>query len=595
MASFHHPSELNPLQRYSQACAILRSTSRASNEAWYKEALDLDFQLHLRADGVEVLCSAYNRKTGQWTKGPALDDDTLRSTDKSISYAAEIIAFAQKNGATSVGVILHVADEFATTELKPEFNNPGALNDLRAAAETDPGSILDDSSIPQDQNTWRVLPYPAAGSEAIATTITLTRSYAPFMDQLRLAGENANYPIITQALSAPLVTLLAIPRTVQPTEGRSFMTVFQYAMFTVLAFFNEHGDLRLIRTLQHRGARRPSNLRHAASTTTAALEFVDPDIILFPLASQADPGLAADLRVVFPSSRVQEVDWSATVFSADGLPAHAPESMVVTLPPDSSEQTTSLSHTFSVFQSERWAIQNFLSTPKEVSEIYPTRGEMKILRAIRLIRIGIAACAVLALAWALFGIIDIIRKPEWTFDPTEAKAVQQRLGGLNSQNQKVEHWDNLLEDRSKAWASMELLSRLFPDRGGVMVKNFVHTVKPDVVPGQAKVGFVKEWKISGFAREEAVDRLNSISTREGVSSAFSEIARITGNPAFSTDSFPRSLISNVRMQENPGFKPRPADEVQDDDPLTYPIVFDLTITQRFEAADPLAVNVSKAP
>lgn len=542
-----------------------------------------------------MLSSAFDRRTGQWSKGPVIEDDALRSAEKGNAFAAEIIAFAQKNGATSAGIILHVADEFATTELKPELNNPGALNDLRLTAESDPSSILDDSSIPPDQNSWRILPYPAAGSESIATTITLSRSYSQFVEQLRIAGENANFPLITQALSAPLVTLLAIPRAIRSTEGRPFMTVLQYAMFTVLAFFNEHADLRLIRTLQHRGARRPSNLRHAASTTTAALEFVDPDIILFPLASQADPGLAADLRVVFPSSRVQEIDWSTTPYTAPGQAMHAPEPFVVALPPDPAAQENPLSHTFSIFQSERWVLQNFLPTPKEVAEIYPAKSEMKLLRAIRLIRLGIAACAVLALAWAFFGIIDVIRKPEWTFDPTEAQAVQQRLGGLNSQSQRVDHWDNLLEDRSKAWASMELLCRLFPDRGGVMVKNFIHTVRPDVVPGQAKVGFVKEWRISGFAREEAIDRLNTISTREGISAAFSEIARITGNPAFRTDSFPRSLISNVRMQENPGFKPRPAEEIQDDDPFTYPVTFDLTITQRFEAADPLAVNVAKAP
>ena len=544
---------------------------------------------------MEVLSFAFNRKTGQWTSGPALNEETLRSPDKGASFAAEVIAFAQKAGASSVGLILHVADEFATTELKPEFNNPGALTELRATAENDPASILDDSSIPADQNSWRILPYPAAGSEAIATTITLSRTYSPFIEQLRVAGEAANFPLITQALSAPLVALLAIPRSIRPTEGRPFMTVLQYAMFTVLAFFNEHGDLRLIRTLQHRGARRPSNLRHAASTTTAALEFVDPDVLLFPLAGQADPGLAADLRVVFPSSRVHEVDWATTPFSTAGLPSHATEPMVVALPPDASPPEWKLSHTFAVFQSERWAVQNFLPTPKEIAEIYPARSEMRLLRAIRMIRVGIAACAVLSLAWAFFQIIDVIRRPEWTFDPTEAKAVQQRLGGLNSQSQRVEHWDNLLEDRSKAWATMELLCRLFPERGGVLVKNFAHTVRPDAIPGQAKVGFVKEWKIAGFAREEAVDRLNSVSTREGISSAFSEIARITGNPAFRTDVGPRSLISNVRMQENPGFKPRPAEEISDDDPLTYPITFDLTITQRFEAADPLAVNVAKAP
>jgi hypothetical protein len=544
---------------------------------------------------VEVLSCAFNRKTGQWIKGPALTEETLRSSDKGAAFATEAINFALKHGATSVGVILHVADEFATTELKPEFNNPGALNELRATAEQNPASILDDSSIPPDQNSWRILPYPAAGSEAIATTITLTRVYAPFIEQLRIAGEAANFPLVSQALSAPLVALLAIPRSIRPTEGRPFMAVLQYAVFTVLAFFNEHGDLRLIRTLQHRGARRPSNLRHAASTTTAALEFIDPDILLFPLASLADPGLADDLRVVFPTSQIQEVDWTTTPFCIEGMPNHAPEPMVVALPTNTAAPKINLSHTFTIFQSERWALQNFLPTPQLIAEIYPARSEMRLLRAIRLIRVGIAACALLALAWAIFGIFDVIRRPEWSYKPEEAQAMQQRLAGLNIQNQRVEHWDNLLEDRSKAWVSMEMLCRLFPEGSGVLVKKFNHTVRPDALPGQAKVGFVKQWIISGFARKEAVERLNNIDTKEGITSIFSEVARVTGSPAFRTDLVSRSLISSVHRQENGGYKPKLPEEMQDDDPFSYLYSFDLTITQRFDTTDPLAVIVAKVP
>ena len=47
--------------------------------------------------------------------------------------------------------------------------------------------------------------------------------------------------------------------------------------------------------------------------------------------------------------------------------------------------------------------------------------------------------------------------------------------------------------------------------------------------------------------------------------------------------------------ENSGFKPLPLSETFDTDESTYPFNFDLTITQRFEAADPLALNVNKSP
>lgn len=338
--------------------------------------------------------------------------------------------------------------------------------------------------------------------------------------------------------------------------------------------------------------RRPSNLRHAASTTTAALEFVDPEVYLLQMSQLADPGLIADLRVVFPSSRVEEIDWAQTPFSSPELPVHSPEPLVAVKPPDAEEGVT-LSHTFSTFQSERWVFQNFLPTPRDTAEIYPARSEMKLLRAIRMIRLGIAACAVLGLAWCMFSIFTIVRTPEWAFDPKADIAVKQRLAGLNSERQKMEQWDNLLEDRSKAWISMELLCRLFPERSGFLIKGYQHTIRPDSAPGQARVGFVKEWRISGYARDEALDRLNQINSREGISSTFAEIARITQNAAFRPDVGTRSIVPNVRTQENGGFRRRAAEEIQDDDPTTYPLTFDLTISQRFEAADPMAINVTK--
>jgi hypothetical protein len=115
------------------------------------------------------------------------------------------------------------------------------------------------------------------------------------------------------------------------------------------------------------------------------------------------------------------------------------------------------------------------------------------------------------------------------------------------------------------------------------------------LPGQAKVGFTKEWKITGFARDEALEYLNTINTREGISAHFSEVARVTGNSSFVPNIGNRNLVVNVRTQENNSYKAVPPDEASDADESTYPFTFDLTITQRFEAVDPLAVNVAKAP
>ena len=142
---------------------------------------------------------------------------------------------------------------------------------------------------------------------------------------------------------------------------------------------------------------------------------------------------------------------------------------------------------------------------------------------------------------------------------------------------------------------MEALARLFPENGGMLVKNYAHSAKPDSAPGQAKVGFIKEWKITGYARDEALETLNTLNTREGIAAFFTEIARITGSAAMTPNIGNRNLSVNVRTQENNTFKPIPLEETSVSDESTYPFTFDLTITQRFEATDPMAITVSKKP
>jgi hypothetical protein len=589
LATFQHPTSLNVLQQFGQACSILRNTTRAHNPAWYQDALELAFQLHIRPDGPQISTFYCDLKNGQWTAGPGLSEESLQDPAKLENFIAEALRYSRSKGATSLGVVLHIADEFATNELKPELDNPAALPDLRDAAVNDPASILEDSSILATQASWRVLPYPATGSEVIGTTVTLTRQWESLFAALRTAGEKANFPIITHALSAPLVAVMGLTQTIRPTPGKPFVAILQYPWFTALAFFNEHSDLRLIRTLQHRGVRRATNFRNALTTTSASLEFVDPDLFLLPLGPDVDTSLEANLRITFANSRVELVQQP----TINGLPAWCPEPAISILPVTA--EASAPSHTFTILREEKWALQDFLPTPREIVEIYPSRSEMRLLRILRLARVAVVAITILCLAYLGFGILDLMRQREWKFDPAQADLNKSRLTKLTTERQKADHWNNLLEDRSKAWTAMESLARMFPDNGGMLVKTFNHTCNPETTPGKAKVGFVKEWKITGYARDEALEYLNTLNTRDGINAHFSEIARITGSPAFNPNTGNRNISVNVRTQENNSFKSMPPEETNMADESTYPFTFDLTISQRFEATDPIALNVPKAP
>jgi len=590
LASLQNPAQLNEFQRYKQACAILK-TSRGRNKAWFQEALELDFQIHLRVDGSGVVSRLYERKQNLWFDGPTLDLDTFANEEKTEAFATEIIQLARRTKANAIGLILHLADEFATTELKAEFDNPAELAELRATAERNPAALLEGAASSSGDTAWRVFPYPAIGGEAIATTISLSRQHAAFFDRLRQAGEEQDFPIVAHALSAPLLALQAIPEAAQPTTGRPFLAILHYNHFTVLAFFNEYADLRLLRTQQHRGQRRAPNLRHAVATTLAALELAEPDVFVLPLTPEPDASLAAEMRAAFPNRRIETVDWTKSPFSNAKLPAHCPEPLIATSQPDPAVKP--LSTTFAMYAEERWPFQNFLPIAPEIADTYPTRQEIQLLRTVRFARVGIAALALLGAGWLGFGIYQMTNRPEWSFTPAEAKAIQIRVAALNAEGQKIEHWDNLLEDRSKAWTTMELLCRLFPENEGIQIKAFSHTAKPEPAPGKAKVGFVKEWRINGMARTEALEKLNLIGSRDGITRVFNEVAGVTGNSAFRLDLGNRSVLANVRTQENNRASRGAAGD--DNDPASYPFTFDLTITQRFEATDPLALTTAKAP
>lgn len=588
MARFLHPGELNPYTQFAQACKILRSTTRAANSAWYKDALSLDSQIHLRIDGLQISSYYYDRIDNRWSAGPTLTEDILRDSTKVQFFAAELLRQSRSLGFKSLGIILHVADEFSTAELKPEFDNPADLNELREAAYTDPASVVADSSIQVDLASWRVIPYPAAGGEIIGTATTISRQHAEFLAILRKAGEVANFPIITLALCDPLIAVLGMSGWVKPSQGKPFVGILQYPWFITLAFFNEHADLKLIRTIQHRGLRRPTNFRNSLITTAASLEFVDPDLFILPMGELVDTTLNADLKLSFSTCRVEVINPA----TPEGIPSYHPE-LPVSVEADLQENAID-SHTFTTFREERWATQDFLPASKEEQEIYPKYAEIRLLKYFRVAHVALFLLGVASLLYFGVRAIAIVNKPEWAFDPVQAQQSAARVSSFSAEKQKSDQWERLLEDRSKAWTAMESFARLFPPQGGLLARTYEHTAKPESVAASATAGFTKEWKISGFAREEALERINKLNSQEGITAHYKEVATITGNSAYAPDLPSRSIIVNVGTSENPSYNPS-SDPQMASDETSYPFLFELVISQRFESTDPMALPTTKAP
>ncbi len=590
MITLQHPTSLNVLKRYLQACSVLKNTNRASQVAWYKDALDLDFQFHIIVDGAAVYTFFFNRANHSWSAGIPVSEEEIANSEQTLTLGQNLIKQVQDLKGRHLGIVIHVADEFVTTEIKSKLNNPGALNDMRQMIYENPREVIEDNSASPDQTTWRVMPYPASGSPMIATTIRLSRRLEPFLKVLRNLGNDENFPIITHAVSAPLVAMMSLASVVNTSSNKPFVAVLQYPWFTAMAFFNEHADLRLIRSIQHRGQRCPANFWSSLATTNASLEFENPDIYLLPLGDQVDTKISDDLKRNFPYSLIETAYFPVV----SPFPAWAPEPEL-SITETSTQGSDTQSHTFSALRTERWFLQDFLPISAQDQALFPSQGEIRLLRYFKIAKKVILVALLLMILSMIFSVYGYMSKPEWKVNDTEANIIKKKMMMLGAEKGRIDHWNVLLDDRSKAWSTMEMMALLFPQKSNILVSNVNLAIRTEPVPKQTKAGFFKEWKITGYARNESIDYLNSINAREGITAKFANFSKITGDSSFDPKPTTRNLVTNLKIKDNPKFIPRSIEDVQDFDPSTYSFAFDLTIVQRFDATDALAIPIAKAP
>jgi len=593
VSTFVQPDSLNSLQRFMQARRALTATTRASHPGWYLDATELHHQVHLRVDGESLTGWSYLRKTNTWTfLGEVSPQILVNGSEERAEFIAKTLENQRGQGATCLGVVLHVGDEFAITEINPEAINPDELPDLRETIIYDPASVLDDSTLIGQEISCRLFPLPAnQATGSFAAAVTHSTRHSGLLSAFRQAGEEENFPVRTMGLSAPLLALCALPFLLVEPIQKPFLAVFHYPLFTILAFFSRHGELAGLRSLPHHGQRRSGNLRQAATAAAAVLEMADPNICVVPMASFSCDAVVADLKQAFPLSPVEMLPWreSAAIIQRGNLPLEclaASEALAAANSPLSNNET------FSILSGDGWAQQDFLPPTLEESNLFPTRRSMLLVRASRPFHALCALCIIGLSAWIGFDFIQAVQEQEWWVDAAEAKKMDQKKAALIEEGSQLSRWDQLLEDRSKAWANMELISRMFPADSGILLRSCDHSAELEPSGGKSTAGFIKNWTLVGFAKTEAQARLTELNTHEGITKVFSEVAEVTGNSAFAPEASSRSLIVSISKVENRRFKPPVAGASTPADETSYPLSFTLNLSQRFDASDPLALPVS---
>ncbi|MDB6078361.1 MAG: hypothetical protein JWO82_2108, partial [Akkermansiaceae bacterium] len=481
----------------------------------------MDFQVHIRTDGNRFDCLVYHRRNSDWVKGPIFEEATLTHEDKAQEFADRVIEWAKDAEAKSAGIVLHFAEDFATAELRPNLDLDRNLVAIREEIDRDPKACIADNSASIEENSWRILRYP--GLESGATAIGVSRRWSPFLETMRKAGAERNFPVVTQTLSSPLVALLSLADFKKDGLSKPLVAILPYARFTVMGFLNREGNLLLLRSIQHRGQRGPGNLRQVISATAASLELIDPEIHLIPTDPASEQRAVEELGMVPQfGSREQEMPGvfrHAGVISVSG-PSLPLEFRVATTLEIAPGTPLGGSRTFTTFRDDGWVTQDFLSSSAEASEVYPTRAEMRLLRTTKIFRTILFLGASFSLIYFGKDIVKMVGQPEWSYKEQEGLNLKQRQMMLGMEKNRIEFWDNLLDDRSRAWSAMELLPRLVKDPKEIAIRSFGYTAAPSNLSGQAKLGLVKEWKISGLTRPQELEKL----TRENVTAIFNEIA-----------------------------------------------------------------------
>ncbi|MCP5538314.1 MAG: hypothetical protein H7A51_19035 [Akkermansiaceae bacterium] len=588
MIEAQHPSELNIFQQYRRTVKVAKTTSRMKNPDWYRDALDLDVQIHCYLkDNSGVTCYLHVKSHNLFEKIEGLNSRQLEQRDELEKFIDAALAHEAAKKAKSIGVVFYLADEFSIAGLGPEHQNPVEINNLRAMMLEDPMEVLDDKTVSTETHSWRLFPYPgAAAGHEFATVVAVSRRHSGTLKYLREIGNKKNLPIRTCALSAPLCAIASLPWFTTASEHGA-ISVFNYETFTLLAFFNRHCDLMMLRFMPHaNGAGNPTNLGPAVMATATAFELESPEISVLSMVGNDMEGLIVSLQSSMMGSDILLIN-AEEILKSKGLPADLPiEYMVTTEALDPEVYPLGNNETFTSLREDLWHLQDFLSPAREEVEMFPAESDMRLLKIGR--RAKMVAVLVLGgiLAYAGVSISGKVKSDAWSH-----KSVNSATSAiaLTAELKRYEHWDNLLMDRSKAWVSMELVARLTPTDGSVVLKDVNHRVIPKPGINGQKTGFTKEWVINGYGSDKGVEYLERFSTRDGIKKLFKEVARKTGNEAYLPDVSKRDVTVNLKQRPNPTYNTINPQNPGD----MFRRAFTITISQTFSGEDKLAIAAIK--
>jgi hypothetical protein len=589
-------SSLRAAHRSARRQSTLR---RVLSKYAFGSPLDQSVRWHLFYDG-KVVISAVARGKGatlSWTKGPAMEAVELGKADRLQTLAQELKLSMRDQ--SSLGFVLHLADEIDVGIVQESFANPELFEQARALVRETPSEVVTD--VPTDQDPaiqWRY--YPLLSGQR---SIVLRHRMEYFSAMQTLTALD-----IKVAVHSSPIEMLAIYLKLyaEAIEEKPHCFVFFYDRFTVVIPANQ-GVLD-IKVLPHRQQDVPPAFGDDLFSLLERFGLVDSCVLLLVQCGTQDP-----------TRLFRELDTYArrNQKNSDGIEIQIPDKEIVwrafdEYTPGAVKEEIILRPEFLTEYNERTGkdfplslgiksdAQRFGILCRETfwSDDQKSRDQ-RLPRSLALTITALRGAQILGFlfllglgTWLGLSMAGTSGADPLSGSPETANGKRAELSSLQETRQYLSRWDKILAPRSQAWSAMDFFLALLPEGHDVVCEHLKYAIKqaaskPGLITENGSAGFFREWSIEGSCTEQGRVSLERLREGSTISTIFASTAIRLDDPSFGLSD---TRIAKVELREeaNPQLDPENKSGL-----LAY--VFRLVVTQTFAPGDLLAIPLLPKP
>jgi hypothetical protein len=555
---------------------------------------------HLFYDGERVI-SVVAQGTGaalSWSQGPAMEAAELGKPDRLQALAKELsqgLKLSMRNQ-TSLGVVLHLADDIDVGIVQEAFENPELFEQASALVRETPSEVVTDLSTDLDPAIqWRYYPL-LSGQRAV-----VIRHQIEFFSTLQTLTE---LDIKVAIHSAPIEMLaLYLKLYAQAIEEKSHCFVLFYDRFTVVV--PVHQGVLDLKVLPHRQQDVPTAFGDDLFSLLERFGLVDSCVLLLIQCGTQEPTrLFRELdsyarRTQKNSDGIEiQIPDKETVWGVFGeLTSGQVKSETIHRPEFLTEYNERSGKEFPLSLGIKSDAQRFGILSRET--FWPDdqkSRDQRLPRSLALAMTALLATRILGVlcllalgGWLVLSVVGASHGDPLRLLPDMVGSKQAELNKLQETRQYLSLWDKILVPRSQAWSVMDFFLALLPAGKDVVCDRLKYGIrqteaKPGVV---ASGGFLREWTIEGSCSDQGLHYLERLREGSTISSIFAATAVRLSEPSFAM-SDNRIVKVVLREETNPQFGPANTTGA-----LAYQ--FRLVVTQTFAGSDPLALPVMPKP